>query len=74
MLGCSRSRMNKELSVRSRLSEVRSLKKECQGQRSISIFRPVTLKEITQGDEVKSGGWGPSSVVECLSNVCKVQG
>lgn len=66
--------MNNELSARSRLSEVRSLKQGCQGQWSINIFRPVTLKEVTQGDEVKREDWGPSSVVECLPNVCKVQG
>lgn len=50
MLRCRRSRVNNELPVRSRLSEVRSLKQECQGQWSINIFRPVMLKEITQGD------------------------
>ena len=74
MLGCSRSRVTDELCVRSRLGEVRNLRQECQDQWSINIFRSVTLKDITQGDEVKRRGWGPSSVVECLPNVCKTQG
>lgn len=41
---------------------------------SINLFSPMTLNEITQGDECEERDWEPSSVVECLPNVCKVQG